>query len=412
MKKRAACTIVSANYFAFARTVAKSFRLQHPKDEFFILIVDRRSEIVDEAARADGLQLLYVEDLQIEDFRSVSFRYDILELNTGVKPTFLKHILNMGFDKVIYLDPDIYVYGSLDFIYERLESSNIVVTPHATAPIVGLESPTDEEFSSIGVFNLGFVAVNAASEARRFLDWWEGRCLQFGYCEYQTGLFVDQKWIDLAPCYFDGLYILKHKGCNVAHWNFQERVIEEQAGGWSVSGVPLAFFHFSGIDVAADSQISKHRKITLADKPELRPLFESYRKNVRENEHSKFITIPYGFGRFSNGKPISLIARRMYSIHLSELAGTDPFDSRGAFYKLADKSNLLRTYNLTGKVSVQNHDKNDWHLRVIRAALRCVLKAVGGERYTMLMKYLAFISVLRHQRDVVAWKIESAKKAR
>jgi len=49
---------------------------------------------------------------------------------------------------------------------------------------------------------------------------------------------------------------------------------------------------------------------------------------------------------------------------------------------------------------------------VIRAALRCVLKAVGGERYTMLMKYLSLISILRHQRDIVAWKIESAKTAR
>jgi hypothetical protein len=133
---------------------------------------------------------------------------------------------------------------------------------------------------------------------------------------------------------------------------------------------------------------------------------------VRENEHSKFIKIPYGFGCFSNGKPISLIARRMYSIHLSELAKVDPFDSRGVFYRLAEKSNLLKTYDMTGKVTMQNYDKNDWHLRTIRAALRFVLKVVGGERYTMLMKYLLFISTLRHQRDVVAWKIESSKVVR
>lgn len=274
MGKRAACTIVSANYFAFARTVAKSFRIQHPEDDFFVLIVDRRSELVDAAAHADGLQTLYVEDLGIADFRSTSFKYDILELNTGVKPTLLKRLLSMGYDKVIYLDPDICVYSSLDFIYRLLESSNIVVTPHATAPIVDQESPTDEEFSAVGVFNLGFIAVNGNSETRRFLDWWENRCLQLGYREFQTGLFVDQKWIDLAPCYFDGLYILKHKGCNVAHWNFQERKLEERPDGWSVNGVPLVFFHFSGIDIGTSLQITKHRNATYADRPELLKLFE------------------------------------------------------------------------------------------------------------------------------------------
>ena len=125
----------------------------------------------------------------------------------------------------------------------------------------------------------------------------------------------------------------------------------------------------------------------------------------------RFVAIPYGFGCFSNGKPISLIARRMYSIHLTEFAGADPFDSRGTFFKLADKSNLLKTYDLTGKVTMLNYDKSDWHLRVIRNGLRCILKVVGGERYTMLMKYLSYISILRHQRDVVAWKVNGARKS-
>lgn len=411
MGKRAACTIVSANYFAFARTLARSFRIQHPEDDFFVLIVDRRSELVDAAAHADGLQTLYVEDLGIPDFRSLSFKYDILELNTGVKPTLLKRLLSMGYDKVIYLDPDIYVYDSLDFIYQLLQSNNIIVTPHATAPIVNLESPTDEEFSAVGIFNLGFIAVNGNSEARKFLDWWESRCLQLGFREFQTGLFVDQKWVDLAPCYFNGLYILKHKGCNVAHWNFQERQLEERPDGWSVNDVPLVFFHFSGIDIGTSLQITKHRKATYAERPELLKLSESYRKKVRENEHSKFIAIPYGFGRFSNGKPISLIARRMYSIHLTEFSGADPFDSSGMFFKLADKANLLKTYGLTGKVTMLNYDKSDWHLRVIRYGLRCILAIVGGERYTMLMKYLSYISILRHQRDVMTWKMNSTRKS-
>ncbi len=49
-----------------------------------------------------------------------------------------------------------------------------------------------------GVFNLGFIGLSKAAETERFLDWWERRCLNLGYNERWSGLFVDQKWINLV----------------------------------------------------------------------------------------------------------------------------------------------------------------------------------------------------------------------
>lgn len=406
MKKQVACTIVSANYFAFARTVAQSFLAKHPEDEFIVLVVDRRNENIDADANSAGLRVLYVGDLQIPDFKSVSFKYDILELNTNVKPTFLKRLLRDGFDKVIYFDPDIYIYESVEFIYKLLDSSNIVVTPHATSPILDMERPADQDFLATGTFNLGFIALNASDEARRFLDWWETRCLQLAYAETRTGLFVDQKWLDLAPCYFDGLLVLKHKGCNVANWNFHERTLKEVHGKWSVNGEPLVFFHFSGIDVLAKLQISKHqKKVTCENRPEVRGLFDAYRKQVLANDYMKYIGIPYGFGGFSNGLSIPQIARRIYSIYQDELACSNPFDDSGEFYKFAVSLRLLKGDDLAGSINSQNCNRNDRYLRIINAALRLTLKVIGGGRYTMLMKYLSYISILRNQRDVIGLKI-------
>jgi hypothetical protein len=254
--------------------------------------------MVDAAADAEGIRVIYVEDLHIPDFNKISFKYDITELNTNVKPTFLKRLLSLGYDKLIYFDPDIYIFESAELIYELLGPNNIVVIPHATSPILDTERPTDQDFSATGTFNLGFIALKNSEETGKFLDWWNVRCLQLAYSETRTGLFLDQKWVDLAPCYFNGVFILKHKGCNVAHWNFHERSLEESDGKWTVNGGPLIFFHFSGIDILAKNQISKHqRKVSLQDKPETVRLFDQYRERVLANGYREFIAIPYILSR-------------------------------------------------------------------------------------------------------------------
>src|SRR4051812_21919176 len=101
---RAACTIVSLNYLPYARVLCDSFQQFHPDCKFYVLVVDR-SPAVD--LSHESFETIFVEELGIPNFLSYAFRYDILELNTNVKPTFLKHLHDRGIDQVIYFDPDI-----------------------------------------------------------------------------------------------------------------------------------------------------------------------------------------------------------------------------------------------------------------------------------------------------------------
>ena len=47
------------------------------------------------------------------------------------------------------------------------------------------------------------------------INWWAERLYLFCYDDIQNGVFTDQKWIDLAPCFFD-TYIFKHHGYDFA----------------------------------------------------------------------------------------------------------------------------------------------------------------------------------------------------
>ena len=91
-KAIAACTIISKNYIALARTLADSFRGFHPDVPFFVLLVDR----VDGYFQAENekFHLVGLKELNIPDLESFCFKYTIVELNTAVKPYFLGRLFD------------------------------------------------------------------------------------------------------------------------------------------------------------------------------------------------------------------------------------------------------------------------------------------------------------------------------
>jgi hypothetical protein len=396
---RAACTIVSLNYLPYARTLCESFLAFHPDYKFYVLLVDRLP--LDFDLSAEKFETILVEDLGIPDFDSVAFKYGILELNTNVKPTFLKRLIALGMQQVIYFDPDILVCSALDPIFNALDESTILITPHCTSPNEG--NPHGELLLlNAGVFNLGFIAVSKSKESERFLSWWEHRCLTLGYDERWSGLFVDQKWINLVPCYFEGVRVFKHPGCNVAYWNLHERILSRGPESWFVNEVEsLIFFHFSGISVDGGSRISKHTdQFDLTSRPDLVELFAMYRERLISNGIKNRDQHPYAFGSFHDGTLINKLQRAAFAANLDRFGRTNPFDAKGPFYQWAKKRHLQGSQDSVGKFSRKTYNKNDRRLRAVNAILRWLLRLLGADRYTVLMKYLEYASLLRNQRDI------------
>jgi hypothetical protein len=396
---RAACTIVSFNYLAYARTLCSSFLEFHPNDKFYVLLVDRLPQDFDPAR--EDFALVLVEELDIPNFESVAFKYGILELNTNVKPTFLKRLFAEGIDQLIYFDPDILICAPLDPIYQALDTNAIVLTPHCTSP--NEEGPYSEVLLLIdGVFNLGFIALTRVAETERFLEWWERRCLTLGYNERWAGLFVDQKWINLVPCYFDSVCVLKHLGCNVAYWNLHERALEKTGTSWAVNGTsPLIFFHFSGISVDEDSRISKHTdQFDLLSRSDLTELFSDYREQLVRNGIRDSSHYRYAFGQFDNGALVNKLQRAAFSANLEKFGAANPFDSGGPFYRWAKRRHLQGANDTSDKYGRKAYSKADVRVRFINTALRFALRVLGADRYTVLMKYLEYASLLRNQKDI------------
>ncbi len=398
--KRVACTIVSANYLHFGWTLAESFLKFHPDDEFHLLLVDQLPE--DFISHDPRVHVLEVEKLGLPAFRSLAFKFDILELNTGVKPSFLKQLFALGADKVIYFDPDIYVFHSLELVYEALDSAAIVLTPHILSPTQDAEHVYEKDLLGTGVFNLGFVAVSNSAQGRNFLNWWEERCLTLGFHDLRAGLFVDQKWVNLAPCLFDEVCVLRHLGCNVAYWNLHERFLSDGDSGYLINGSsPLIFFHYSGYTLGLPDQLSRKLRLPQRIDETLRRVLLFYGARLRANGAESYQKYVYAYQNFSDGSLIPLLARRLYSVTMDQWGDQNPFDARGDFFAAAKKAGLLSRQDQSVRYSSNNLPVNDWRVKMINRFLFLLPRIIGGDRYTMLMKYLSFISILRNQRQLL-----------
>jgi hypothetical protein len=326
--KTAVCTIAAVNYLAQARTLMASLAEHQPDWERFVLLADRVDGAF-EPSRED-FELIAVDDLPLPDFDRFAFRYSLLEFSTAVKPWLLESLFERGYDALIYLDPDIRVYSPLIRVEQALAAgSSTVLTPHLTQPLRPDDRrPNETDILRAGTYNLGFLGLRECDDSHHFLGWWQRKNEFDCAVDFAKGVFVDQRWIDLVPGFYENVAVLRDPGYNVAYWNLQHRFLRNHPDGWRVNDSPLAFFHWSGLDASAPESLSKHQnRYRLSHLPEVERLARSYLEELAEAGHSQYRNSAYAFGTFDDGTPIVDAIRYAYrtSPRIQRDAGRQPF---------------------------------------------------------------------------------------
>ena len=303
-KKNAAFTVVSNNYLSFAMVLAGSFLSTNDVDCFYICIVDDAGPKIN--IENESIKVIYFDDVDLPKKDFFKYQYSILELNTAVKPFVFRHIFEkFAISKLCYLDPDLYFYDDMREVWAGLDKYNVILTPHllASVPEDGA-TPTETQILQSGTYNLGFLALRNGAESMKLLDWWCEKLWLDCVVDIPNGLFVDQKWMDLAPTLFSGVFILRDAGYNVAYWNLHERTITDKGRGrYQVNGCsPLVFFHYSGFNPTKPEVLSKHQSRTrLQGREDLSPLFKDYGEALLNNQFEEMQEIPFGFSWLPNG---------------------------------------------------------------------------------------------------------------
>lgn len=321
-----AFTSITANYLPKARALAHSIKRLAPEVPFHLLISDDLPDGFDLAAEPFD-SLIGLADLGFAHDRQWLFAHSVVELCTAVKGAGFQYIFDRhDAAKVFYFDPDIVVFGRFDELVERLDRHSAVLTPHQCVPDTETGAIIDNEISSLvhGVFNLGFLGVRACVEGRRLVDWWAERLRVFCHDDKARGLFTDQRWMDLAPCFFPDIGILRDPGFNVATWNLTRRTATGSlAEGVRINGEPLGFYHFSGFDSGAqEAMLTKYGGAS----PILAELRAWYLAECDRLGQAALGKRPARHGCFDDGTPIETRQRVLYRSRVDlQRAFPDPF---------------------------------------------------------------------------------------
>lgn len=333
-----AYTSFSYSYLNRARVLASSLRAQHPDWVIWAVLTDKTPEgFAFDLAREDFDRVLTAEDMWGDATERWLFGHDIVEACTAVKGRAAMHILDQpDCTELVYFDPDIGVFNPMTPVIDLLADHSVVLTPHQVDPEPQSDKVAilDNEIASLdyGIFNLGFVAIANDGEGRRFAAWWEERLHDWCHDRLDIGVFVDQKWCNLVPCFFDGVKVLRDPGYNVASWNLSQREMTfDDAGTALINGCPLRFYHFTKLGPVGDIMTQRYAGKNV----EIYELWRWYRQEVARFSAPE---IPKGwwyYGTFDNGVKIPKSARELYRDRKDlRAAFTDPLTTGpGSFYE-------------------------------------------------------------------------------
>lgn len=321
-------------YLGRARVLAETLKAHNPDWDLVAIITDRPPAGMEFSAAAEPFdRIVWYDELDVPDILSWIFKHDVVEVCTAVKGHALVKLLEEGYDRVFYLDPDIAVFSPLDSLVEMHETASVTLTPHQLTPEESLFGILDNEIGSLkyGIYNLGYVGVSNDKDGRAFARWWADRLQEYCFDDIPNGLFTDQRWCDLAPALFDNVRIVRDPGYNVASWNLSGRHISfDEKGSLRANGSILRFFHFTKMGPLGRRMTSRYGWSSPA-------VFELWRWYEDRHEELAPKDVPKGywyFGLYEDGGPVNKSDRATYRTRLDlQLAFPDPFRSYSGSYR-------------------------------------------------------------------------------
>ena len=353
-------TIVSNNYLHYANTLFESVKQHCPEADLVLGLCDEKQE---DTFCPDADDIIELKNLEVTGLGHFVYQYTILELNTAIKPYVIEMLMNRGYEKVIYLDPDIKIFDTLSPMLSLLDKFNVLLTPHLTDVLDDGKLPNELGILQAGSYNLGYIGLKTNDETRKLVKWWQSKLFKECVVDISRGLFVDQKWMDMVPSIFSGVYINRDEGWNVAYWNLNHRdIIKLDTGQFEVNGSPLMFFHYSGYSIEA-STLSKHQN--RFDKnskgPALVELCDIYNECLTNNGIGKFKHIPYKYNQFSDGVRVPETARKLIREN-ADLKKIN-FFNKETVNQIHDYLNTSKTQSRKSPILVTNLTEALWNSR-------------------------------------------------
>jgi hypothetical protein len=244
MMRRCFCTVMDRNYLTRGLALYTSLRQHGPSYELYVLCVDDSAWAVLDSLGLEGMRLVRLDTVMDERLRRASEDRTVKEFSVTCKSFFMSWLLRRYPDigLLSFADSDLFFYSDPAVALDELGLGSVGITEHRFPARLEPETSRDH-----GIYNGGWVCIRRDARGLACLEDWTDRCLQWCYDRLEDGKYGDQKYLADWPRRFEGVVVLQHKGANLAPWNVENCHVTRRNGQLMVDGVPVVFYHFSGL---------------------------------------------------------------------------------------------------------------------------------------------------------------------
>lgn len=300
MNKEVACTIITGNYAHYAMTLYDSLIEFYPELQFYVFVSSGEIDpALEEKIQSNkNYELLYIDQFLSNTIaKELHDKYELAYHDAyrwGMKPVLLNHLLQLGYERAIYLDSDLFFYNDFKFLFDDLKKHQLLLSPHWRSSNPKTDKSNFELNFLDGIYNGGFVGASKGGEAA--LTYWAELCLYNCEANRGRGYYVDQKYLDILPTRFEGVGHILHKGCNVANWNQIDcKRIKTNTEEVLINGQdPIIFIHFTN---------SMFRGVLQQKDVLLKPYLDTYKNALLKYSQTDVIEDFYKKGQYKTSRP-------------------------------------------------------------------------------------------------------------
>lgn len=248
VKKRGYVTYFDQRYAARARVMLRSLRRHDPEAEIFALCFDEPAR--DLTTRLEDRKLAVVSPDEVHAFDpALAACHDRgrAAFRATHKPVLLNFALSKrpDLDALMHIDADTFFFSSPAPLFAEIGEASVALSPHRFVA-------NRRRAELFGAFNAGFVYWRNDPVGLRCLAEYRADCI--AWCQPEVtgdGRFMNQGYLTNWPQRYRNVHVVRHPGANLAPWNIAGCSISE-GSQILVDGLPLIFFHFSGLVLDQD----------------------------------------------------------------------------------------------------------------------------------------------------------------
>ncbi len=214
---------------------------QHcPEAYVHVLCMDAQTRDILETLKLPDVACLSLAKIEDEALLAVKPTRNMAEYCWTLSPCLPWYVLqnNPHVGEIIYLDADLYFYGSLQPLFDEIGGASITIIEHRFPPPF-------KHLEMNGRFCVEWVGFKRDEQGMACLARWREQCIEWCFHRLEENRMGDQKYLDAWPSTYSNLCILSHPGAGVAPWNYsQYRLGHSAQKGHTVDGAPLVFYHF------------------------------------------------------------------------------------------------------------------------------------------------------------------------